>query len=348
MRFALLFSCCTVLSLSVPSAFAQESTAVTPESPESPTAAQDPPAVTAARALAFEALEDFKAERFEEAALKFPQAFAVVQVPSLALYTARAMLQVGRLVEAAEYYEKAGRLEATGSDHSSEETQVRAQELAKEEYTTLLPRVPKIRFEIVGAEAEQLQVAVDGVQVPPELFQVGRLSDPGDHKIEASMGDKLLTQSLSLKEGEGRTVVLDFGAVPSSTMPVETNEVEAQTSEKKITTREVLAWTAVGVGGAGLILGTVTGVMMGSERKSLNDAGCNQGDCYSDQKSDYKDYNTLRTVSMAGFIGGGVLLATGVTLLLIGSGEKEQMARQNERHITPIFGLSYLGASGRF
>ena len=63
-------------------------------------AGQSDTTVTAAREIARQGLKAYDAGRYEEAADKLSRAYAVVKLPTLALHTARALVKVGRLVEA--------------------------------------------------------------------------------------------------------------------------------------------------------------------------------------------------------------------------------------------------------
>ena len=80
--------------------------------------------------------------------------------------------------------------------------------------------------------------------------------------------------------------------------------------------QRTLGWVGIGVGGAGILFGTVTGLMAVSSRSDLDAHGCLDNGCYVDQKDDVDSYNALRTTSTVGFVVGFVGAAAGVTLLL--------------------------------
>jgi hypothetical protein len=102
----------------------------------------------------------------------------------------------------------------------------------------------------------------------------------------------------------------------------------------------------IGVGGAALIMGAATGGVALSKHSALAEK-CPSGHCPSDKQSAYQSdvdsYKTMGTVSTVGFIAGGVLAATGI--ILVATSPK---AKTTTGSISPIIGLGYLGAEGKF
>jgi hypothetical protein len=96
---------------------------------------------------------------------------------------------------------------------------------------------------------------------------------------------------------------------------------------------------AVGVGGAGILVGGITGFLAMDKRSTLD---CPDDSCTADKQDDVDSYNSLRTISTIGFIGGAVIAATGGVLLLTDN-EKKEVAR-----ITPLVGPGRIGIGGRF
>ena len=89
-----------------------------------------------------------------------------------------------------------------------------------------------------------------------------------------------------------------------------------------------LAFVALGVGGAGLALGGVTGVLALSKKSSLDDnQNCLNGECTYAVEDDVNALRTFRTISTIGFIAGGALAATGVVLLLTSNGAAQSGRR---------------------
>jgi hypothetical protein len=290
--------------------------------------AQSDANVSTAREIAKEGLNAYDAGRYEEANDKLSRALEVVGVPTLALFTARANVKIGRLVRASELYLLATRLNPKGA---SEIVQLQAQRDAERERAELLPRIPRLTVVLEGAKSADVDLTVDGQPVAKSLLGTAQLVDPGDHLVVARRGSEEVRGELQIAEREVKTTTLTFGS------PRNDGQVDRQTG-KVVTTmnnpdaafsmqqgrggasrgsaQSTAGWVGVGLGGAGLLLGAGVGTWLLVERSRLRDEGCSGESCYTEQSSDVDKFNTLRTISLVGFVAGTALTATGVTLLL--------------------------------
>jgi hypothetical protein len=108
----------------------------------------------------------------------------------------------------------------------------------------------------------------------------------------------------------------------------------------------VWPWVALGVGGAGLIVGAITGGIAVGDHSNLSSA-CSGGTCPPSQSSNLSSYHTMGVISDVGFIVGGVGVAAGVVLLLLPShGDSAPPAAG--LHVKPVVGLGSVGAVGTF
>ncbi len=108
----------------------------------------------------------------------------------------------------------------------------------------------------------------------------------------------------------------------------------------------VLPWVAFGVGGAGLIVGVITGGIAVGDHSSLSSA-CGGGNCPPSQSSNLSSYHTMGLVSTIGFVVAGVGAAAGVTLLLL-PGKSDSAPPAAGLHVQPTIGLGSIGAVGTF
>ena len=91
---------------------------------------------------------------------------------------------------------------------------------------------------------------------------------------------------------------------------------------------KTLAFVAFGVGGAGLVVGGITGLLALGKSGDLKDkCGADKNACPADSQSDIDSYKSMGTISTIGFIVAGVGGATGLVLLLTapsGSGQRQR------------------------
>lgn len=311
-------------------------------------------AVSTAREIAKQGLDAYDAGQYDEAAQKLTQAYAVVKVPTLALYTARALVKVNKLVEASEIYLQATRLAAAGSDQA---TQEQAQKDAAKERVQLLSRIPTLVIQIEGATPEDVSVTIDGTDVPQALWSSGQMVNPGAHAVVAKRGEQTVEQEANLAEGERKSVVLGFQveeglqnrsgealSEPKPDVAEPPPRDSGPTSASSGSLHRTLGWVGLGVGGAGLVLGSVAGISAMSKRSQLQDDGCDGNSCYADQSSDVDSYNSTRTLSTVGFVVAAVGLGTGVTLLLTAPKHEEATTAQ----VAAYVGLGWAGLKGTF
>ena len=294
-----------------------------------PCSAQSSATVTA-REVAKQGLDDYDAGRYESAAKKLLQAYEVVRVPTLAVYTARALAKTGRLVQASELYLEAQRIKPKPDWPA---IQAKMQQEAKRARMELLERIPRVKIQVERARIEDVKVTVDGVVIANSLLSQEQLVDPGKRELAAACGREHVTKRVTLREGVHATVSLGFssnacqgrvgqkaadvkatGGKPSQSAAAESPSED----EPANATNRLLGWFAAGVGAAGVGVGAVSGLVASSKRSTLQDEGkCDENSsCYKDYQADVDAYNALLTASTVGFIVGGIGLAGGLTLLL--------------------------------
>ncbi len=297
-----------------------------------PAAAQEVDDATraAARKLGYVGVQAYDAKDYATATDKLEKAFRLYQAPSLGLWSARALVKAGKLVEAQERYLKVTRLPVADGDV---EVQKKAEADAAKELSALYPRVPTVVIQVEGASANSVAVTVDGAPLAADLLGEARPIDPGAHQVVGTRGTERVEVALEIAEGEQKSAVVHFPSAaasavapaapvpavapeqPSAAAPVSANPAPVEASPGS--GRRTLAWVSIGVGAAGLVFGGVTGAIAMSDRSSLRSSGvCFGTDCGTRESSKVDSYNSMRTLSSVGFIAGGVLAGAGVVLLL--------------------------------
>lgn len=268
-----------------------------------------------ARTLAQEGYDALRAERYAIAVDRFKRADALVHAPTLLRDLARAEVGLGHLVEARETYARAVRDRVPPKSPAS---WTQAVEESKRELAALETRVPWLTLSITGPLHPQ--VTLDGESVPESSLGTKQATNPGRHELHA-MGEGYLetTKVLELREGEALSVAIELERAPVEPAP---KKVEAVAPPVTVTRVKEPSWrkpamvSAFAIGGAGIVVGSVTGIMAMTKHSQLV-SDCPDRTCGRDQESNYNDFHTLGTVSTVGFIAGGAGLATGIVLLLV-------------------------------
>jgi hypothetical protein len=170
--------------------------------------APDDSTLAAARQLGQQGVVSYEKGDYPGAHAKLDRAYALVRMPTLGLWSARALVKLGRLVEAFQRYREVTllRLETNASDVLRT-----AQTDAQREYAALEARLPQLTVTLTGASPTGVTFRLDGKQLTDALIGVPVPVDPGPHALEALRGSEVVrTAELTLAEGEQRSVVLDL------------------------------------------------------------------------------------------------------------------------------------------
>ncbi|WP_146645556.1 hypothetical protein [Labilithrix luteola] len=165
-----------------------------------------------------------------------------------------------------------------------------------------------IAFTVRPANA---RATVDGVELPQAVWESGAPIDAGDHelRVEAPAHD---AYKLSFSLAEGQTKRL---AVPALTPTELSPHVDATSGTG--TTRRILGWSFTGVGAGAVAASAILGgLAIGAE--STADSSCpGAGECNDPRGLEASRRATsLSTAATISVIGGAVLLAGGIVLLL--------------------------------
>lgn len=269
-----------------------------------------------ARQLAVDAYGALDAEDFARAEKLFARAERLHHAPTLILGLARAQVGLGKYVEARENYIRVTREKLPPG---SSDAFVRAVASARTEMEGLEAKIAWVIIEISGPS--EPQVTIDGVAVPTASLGVRRAVNPGDHEVQASAPGYLPERErLSIKSGTSHGLLFELEPTPdnaaSASARTTTNQAPDGPDEADPgATQRTLGFVSLGVGGAGLVLGIITGVLAMGEHSELEEQ-CPNEECPESQQSTIDAYETTSTLSTVGFIAGGVLAAAGIVLVL--------------------------------
>ena len=297
-------------------------------SAQAPDAPQDEGAShtrTAARTLAAQGAEAFERRDYAAALDLFQRAGALVEAPTIVLMQARTLVELGRLIEAADRYSFVLSMKSPGGANAAFEAAVQA---AASEYDALKVRLPLLKVKVQGAQASS--VWVDGRQLPAPLVGVDNPLDPGQHRVEVRAPDRApIVREVVLEEGEREelVVILREDPVPQAPPSERSRQPEPPAPlapAPQAARNDTLGWVALGAGAGATLVGLGTGLYALSKKSDL-DAACDPG-CPPSFEDDIQSFRQFRTVSYVAFGVGAVGLGWGSYLLLSGEPQSPTLA----------------------
>lgn len=274
----------------------------------------------AARTLGYAGVEAYQAGDFDGASDKLEKAYQVLRVPSLGLWSARALEKRGLWVEATERYREIARLPVDSGEIAVQE---KAQADARSELAALEPRLPKVVIVLEGAETTAVRLTVDGKAVSAALVGVAIPLNPGTHRVEGIRGSDEVAADLTLSEASVERVTLRFAAVEEAApVPAPTPEPPARVgAEEPPAARgafvtDTLPWILVGTGVAAGAAGTVVYLMADADNTEIEQKCGPDRECGEEHRGLVSEFNTLRTVYPILWISGGVLAAAGTAIVV--------------------------------
>jgi hypothetical protein len=241
-------------------------------------------------------------------------------------------------------------------------------DVCQKRVTDLTSAIPSLVFEVKDAAGRDLAavvVTVDGQLLVDHVDGSPVAVDPGEHTFAfQAAGQPRVDKHIVVYEGDkGRHEAVAIGAAPSvppSNGPIPARELPATppTGEPSsgLTGTRVTGLVLGGVGVAGVAVGAVFGVLTMSKWSSVKDA-CGPGGpsrcAATDPSAVTSDKNAAHsdgTLSTVAFIAGGVLVAAGATLFLLGGRSEAGAAPSASVSLAPAVGpgLAALGLQGAF
>jgi hypothetical protein len=308
-----------------------------------------------ARALATQGIEALNAGKFADALDLVTRAEQILHAPTHVLFIARAHAGLGHLVSAREAYLKLTREDLAANAPPAFK---KAQQDGKDELAAIEPRIAQLRIVVDAPEQKKFTVNMDGQPVSPALLGVYRPVDPGPHEIAlVPVGQPATKSSVELKDGEKKDLKL---SLPDAAGPIADagkgalgpgDKDKADAGGQGFFT----PMRGAGIGAAALGVG---GVVLGAV--FMSKAGSTQGDadkrydactklprCPKAEQDAIGSLDTSaagqKTIGAVGIIAGGVLVAGGVTLIILGKPKAKPVAE-----VTPWFSGNAAGLRGTF
>lgn len=272
-----------------------------------------------------------KKHEWQEARADYQRALDLHDTPVNRIRLARAEEALGHLLEAAEHLRAALESKRILWHHKRN---------AKKDLKSLEERIPTLTIE--APAGFQGEIEVDGETLAADKLADAMPLNPGNYQVVATAeGYQRFEESVDVAEGDTKVLTILLTELPPEKPAA---PPPAPPEEGSGSARQTWGWISLGVGGAGLVFGTVMGLSARSTRQELSQS-CPNDVCSSADRDLYDEGQQKANLATAGFVVAGVGIGLGSVLLLTGGDADEQPARAE---VTPVVGLGQLGVRGRF
>jgi hypothetical protein len=332
-----------------------------------PTSAPTDEQKASARLLGTDGVRFAMAGDCRNAVDKLARAEAIMHAPTTALPLAKCQIQLGKIIAGTEIL---NRLLNEVLPTNAPEPWVEAQRQVQPLLDAATPKIGKLRIHVErpATGTGDLQVTVDGEPVPSVILDNDRATDPGPHHVAASApGFTAAAADISLAEGQSQTVVLRLeplpgGSAPASAFPAAMGappvaevpssgapaapDVPAQSSPNRVP-----AYVVLGLGGAGIVVGTVFGILALGNKSSL-DSDCPRGKdaCPVDKQPEIDSLDSsLKTNALLSTLGLAVgVVGVGIGTYLFVSARSDGGPKSAHLEVRPWIGPGSAGLRGSF
>jgi hypothetical protein len=262
----------------------------------------------AAQTLFEEGLVAFDAGRVDEACAKFQESMRLDPADGTLLNLARCNEKQGKTATAwSQYTDVAARSVRSGDEERAA--------IASRAADRLLPKLPKLRV-VVPHAVPDLVIAREGVTLAETSWGKPLPVDPGRHRITATApGWQPISVAVDVQHpGMVESVVLPEMA-PNAKVPLAESPRPAEDDHALMVSGIVFASTGLTAG----IVGAVLGGMSLSELSDARDdpALCPNNVCTPRGREQVEEATSKGDASTALFVVGGVLAATGVSMIVV-------------------------------
>jgi hypothetical protein len=280
-----------------------------------------------AQALFDEGLANMKAGRFKLGCALIKRSLDVDARPGTAFTLAECYSRAGKFASAVSFYDHFLATFDAMPKEQQEQQQARA-DISRAERTRLIAQVAWLTVILPPLVAPGAVVTLDGEEFPSSLFGIATAIDPGPHVFTTRVpGGPLIEQRVDIASGERKAITLDVRnpAAQEPTLPPEPKPPEKGKGQRVNLTPWI--WTSFGVGAAGLITGTVSGIMLLSDRAKIQELCPPDGQlpdgtipCKGDgYEISQRAQNTLAPLTTVALSVGAAGVVAGVVLLVMDS-----------------------------
>jgi hypothetical protein len=297
-------------------------------------AAPTPKERAEARALATDGRKALKDKRWTDAIAALKKADKLDPSPALEVDLAQALAGAGKLVDARKVLKAA--VDAADATPAGK----RARDAAAKAADDLDARIPTVKVKVTGAPADSTTTQIDGIDVDASSpIQV----NPGDHTVSAS-ADGYVSAETQMHFDEGAVKTIPFKLV-------RVKKAAAADDGARATGSRVPGAVVTSIGGAVLIGGAITGGLAISASNAAKNQFCDVANqCLPGAQTDISQSKTFGNISTGMFIGGGVVAAVGIVLIIVAPGGSKPDDAAKSARLSPWVGpgLGGVGVRGSF
>lgn len=186
-----------------------------------------------------------------------------------------------------------------------------------QEVDAAMPSIVVVARGPKGDQVGDVRVLVDGELVASALDGKPLAIDPGKHRLRYEKDGALaIEEDVIINVGDhNRRLEPTFKAAATTggtESPPATKAAETPSSGP-------VRWPAyltIGLGGAGIVVGAITGGLALSAKGSLDEKCATKTSCPASAQDDIDTLSTMSTVSTVGFVVGGVVAAAGIVVVI--------------------------------
>jgi tetratricopeptide (TPR) repeat protein len=287
-----------------------------------------------AKQAAQEAKKHEKKKDWEEAREAWQRSVDLNDTPGARIGLARAESELGRLLLAEKHLQEA---------LASPKLPPPVKRKAKLDLAKLEERIPTLAIELPADFGGELWLGDESIG--KAAASEPRRLDPGEYQVRAeAKGFQPFREAVVLEEGDRKAVKVTLAPLAAAE-PVAAPADEEEQRKKKGggSAQRTLGWVSLGIGGVGLIVGTVMGLSARSTRSEL-DGACSNDVCSEGQRDLYNKGKSQANTATAGFIVAGVGIGLGAVLLMTAGDSKEAP----QAKVEAVVGVGEVGVRGRF
>ncbi|HEX2674376.1 MAG TPA: hypothetical protein VHM25_26045 [Polyangiaceae bacterium] len=297
-----------------------------------------------AEALFQQAVELMEQKKFSQACEQFAASQELDPALGTTLYLADCYEQTGKTASAWALFQEA-------ADVARRAQQSDREQIANERAASLKSRLSKLELRVVAARrVPGLELRINDAPIPSASWNTAMPVDPGKARVEArAPGKKPWSVEVNVAAGPSSQAV-DIGELADAPQPLSTDSASVL-AEKLAPPDPGATQRTIGyVVGAVGVVGLAVGGYFGYRAMDLNKQSkgqCRADDpnaCTSEGAATRQDAQSAATVSTISSIGGGVLVGTGLTLVLTApSAHSNRAGGAPGQAASPGFGVQLRG-----